>query len=552
MEETVIKNIFITAIVAILFTACSSNNIQKTEKTSTIEDSFINEYNNLKTSYSSKIKSKWIQADNKDIACKVYVEFEDTNDRTKSSNFKIFWDGECENGYAKGLGKEFEKGVLLDNNSIAVYENPPFSKPKYYTQNFQLKNIEVKGDLNSGYNVYKINDEKYRYGYFSKDYNPSLINYEIDDKTTIYKKIYPNFNYEILYNKEDKTYNFYLNSEDKRYALNDLEKRNSIIKEVLEAKETALENEKKANLIEKQYKKKICKDYISVNFLDDNEYKDICFEKNSTYAKTKIYNSTKENYEDELEYLLQSSKTAKRNENAYAIILGIEDYLLESNVNFSHNSAKMFVKYSQKILGVPEDNIWAFVEDRKTSAGFIKSQWNQFLSSIPKDATIYFYYSGHGVPGIDGNPYILPSDTNAETVVLDKYFMLNNIYKDLTDTKASKIIAFVDSCFSGKDDNGNLLFGGVAPVLKTNPINFDKNKMTLFTAGGANEFSNQYKEKHHRLFSYYLMKGLAKGYVSSNDLYQYLKKNVADKSRKMGFAYKQIPQLSGLVNSEIK
>ena len=46
----------------------------------------------------------------------------------------------------------------------------------------------------------------------------------------------------------------------------------------------------------------------------------------------------------------------------------------------------IFMKYANKLLGVPNDNIWAFVEDRKTSAGFIKSQWNNFLSLVEDDA----------------------------------------------------------------------------------------------------------------------------------------------------------------------
>ncbi|MEA2018023.1 MAG: caspase family protein [Campylobacterota bacterium] len=222
----------------------------------------------------------------------------------------------------------------------------------------------------------------------------------------------------------------------------------------------------------------------------------------------------------------------RKNQKAYAVIFGIEDYMLESNVNYSQNSAMMFMQYANKLLGVPDDNIWAFVGN-KTSSGFIKSQWNDFLSLVEDDAVVYFYYSGHGVPGNDGNAYILPSDTNAETATNDKTFMLKNIYSNLSKTKAKKVVAFVDSCFSGKDDKGSLLFDGVAPVLKVKKTTFDKEKMTIFTAGSSKNFSNQYKEKKHRLFSYFLMKGLAQGKTNTKELFGYVKKNVANKSRKL-------------------
>jgi hypothetical protein len=254
---------------------------------------------------------------------------------------------------------------------------------------------------------------------------------------------------------------------------------------------------------------------------------------------------------ENLSSLLNNSKETKKNPKAYAIVFGVEDYMLESNVNYSQNSAMMFMQYANKLLGVPDDNIWAFVGN-KTSSGFIKSQWNDFLSLIEPDATVYFYYSGHGVPGSDGNAYILPSDTNAETATNDKTFMLKNIYSNLSKTKAKKVVAFVDSCFSGKDDKGSLLFDGVAPVLKVKKTTFDKSKMTIFTAGSSKNFSNQYKEKKHRLFSYYLMKGLAKGKTDTQELFTYVKKNVANKSRKLGSSYLQIPELMGKSNGSVK
>lgn len=255
---------------------------------------------------------------------------------------------------------------------------------------------------------------------------------------------------------------------------------------------------------------------------------------------------------ENLQNLLEKAKKVKKNPKAYAIVFGIEDYLLESNVSYSQNSAMMFMQYANKLLGVPDDHIWAFIGDRKTGAGFIKSQWDDFLSLVEDDATVYFYYSGHGVPGSDGKAYILPSDTNAETASNDKTFKLENIYKNLTDTKAKKVVAFVDSCFSGKDEKGSLLFEGVAPVLKVKKTQFDKNKMTILTAGGSKHFSNQYKEKQQRLFSYYLMKGLAQNKTDIKDLYKYVKVNVANKSRKLGSAYKQIPQIQGNQTGKVR
>ena len=254
---------------------------------------------------------------------------------------------------------------------------------------------------------------------------------------------------------------------------------------------------------------------------------------------------------ENLSSLLQKAKAVKKNPKAYAVIFGIEDYMLEPNVSYSQNSAMMFMQYTSKLLGVPDEHIWAFIGN-KTSTGFIKSQWNDFLNNIEDGAIVYFYYSGHGVPDVNGNAYILPSDTSAEAIMQDKTFMLKNIYANLSKTPAKRVIAFVDSCFSGKDEKGKLLFEGVAPVIRVKKTIFDSSKMTVFTAGGSQDFSNQYKEKKQRLFSYYLMKGLALGKKDTRDLYLYVKNNVSNKSRKLGARYKQIPQLSGKRDGEIR
>jgi hypothetical protein len=258
-----------------------------------------------------------------------------------------------------------------------------------------------------------------------------------------------------------------------------------------------------------------------------------------------------EQSQESLSKLLNNSKQTKLNQKAYAIIFGIEDYMLESDVSYSTNSAMMFMQYANKLLGVPSDQIWAFVGN-KTTSGFIKSQWEDFLNIIEDDAVVYFYYSGHGVPDSRGDAYILPSDTNAETIKTDKTFMLKNIYSNLSKSNAKKVVAFVDSCFSGKDEKGKLLFDGVAPVIKVKKTIIDKNKMTVFTAGNSSQFSNEYKDKQHRLFSYFLMKGLAENKTDTKELFDYIKKEVSKKSRLLGTSYTQIPQIYGKISGSVR
>jgi hypothetical protein len=65
------------------------------------------------------------------------------------------------------------------------------------------------------------------------------------------------------------------------------------------------------------------------------------------------------------------------------------------------------------------------------------------------------------------------------------------------------------------------------------------------TAGSAEDFANQYDKEKQRLFSYYLIKGLADETKNKDikTLYEYVRRNVKRESLRIGLGYKQVPQL---------
>jgi uncharacterized caspase-like protein len=174
----------------------------------------------------------------------------------------------------------------------------------------------------------------------------------------------------------------------------------------------------------------------------------------------------------------------------------------------------------------------------------------RMLENVKDGDTVYFYYSGHGVPNNDGKAYILPQDKFVDYVHEDKNLQLENIYLSLTSSKAGKVVAFVDSCFSGKTgaENDETLFKGkgVAGIYaKDIKIEFDKNKMAVLTAGSNSQFSNMFEDKGHRMFSYYLMREILEGKKSIDTLYSKVKSEVFETSNKIGDRYKQVPEIDG-------
>jgi hypothetical protein len=173
------------------------------------------------------------------------------------------------------------------------------------------------------------------------------------------------------------------------------------------------------------------------------------------------------------------------------------------------------------------------------------------LRRVAKGDKIYFYYNGHGipVPNLKNEPFMLASDSYVDFISDEKFFSLKNIYTMLSNSKASRVVAFVDSCFSGATDAKTIIKGVAATRLIPKKITFDKHKMVVITAGKDRQFSNGYDKTGYRLFSYFLMKNILKGDKTIKKLYSDTKTETYKTSvREFGDLRVQTPTINGNYN----
>ena len=252
---------------------------------------------------------------------------------------------------------------------------------------------------------------------------------------------------------------------------------------------------------------------------------------------------------NELVNIIRTLPTPKVDRTKWLFMIAVENYQETDKVEYAQRSAVAMRDILKKRLGINAKHTYALF-DTKATSGAIKDKLQAMLVRVKSGDSIYFYYSGHGVPSKEGDAFILPSDKVVDFIEKDPFFKLENIYAMLSDSKAAHSFVFVDACFSGKTDN-RLLFKGVAPgLIKTKKIPYDKRKMTIMTAGQDNEFSNMYKEKRYRLFSYYLTKALIDNINDIWLLYKKVNVNVLQKSKELGSRYEQNPQIYG--NQKVK
>ena len=226
-----------------------------------------------------------------------------------------------------------------------------------------------------------------------------------------------------------------------------------------------------------------------------------------------------------------------KNPNRYALVIGNENYSSrnsglnsERNVAFAEVDASIFAEYAVNTLGVPKENLQLLVN---ATGGEINSQITRFtklLNLTNGSGEFIFFYAGHGLPEEGTNvPYIVPVDGNYGNLA-ESGINLYEMYNDFTSTNASKVIVFMDACFSGGARDAGLV---AARAVKIKPKKGDlKGNIVVYTATSAEQAAMPYTEKRHGLFTYFLLKKLkeSNGKLTLGELGDYISNNVAKQS----------------------
>lgn len=223
--------------------------------------------------------------------------------------------------------------------------------------------------------------------------------------------------------------------------------------------------------------------------------------------------------------------TAKASaDNTFAFIIANENYP-DAPVPYSLNDGRMFKEYCQKALGLPEKNINLYEDATFGNIITAVEKMKQIADAYDGDASVIFYYAGHGFPDEkQSTAYLLPIDGNASDITTTGY-SLAKLYKELSELKLKSSIVFLDACFSGTKREDQMLSEarGVAIKVKEEA---PQGNMLVFSAAQGDETAHQMEEKHHGLFTYYLLKELQStgGDVDMGTLTEYVTKQVKRQS----------------------
>lgn len=235
--------------------------------------------------------------------------------------------------------------------------------------------------------------------------------------------------------------------------------------------------------------------------------------------------------------------SAKKNPNAFAVVIGNAQYEHTSNVDYAVHDARAVKEYLVNTMGFLPENV--FLEENATQRDFLKwfgnershkgRLFNLAYENMESETDLFIYYAGHGAPDVNTKSgYFLPTDCDPNFIDVTAYsgeLLFGNVAK--IGAKSTTIV--LDACFSG---NG-VITGLSAVAIKPKDFGEIPNGVILSSSSGTQP-SAWFEDENHGLFTYYFLKALkeqdktdldADGNVTVSEVYEYVNNWVPRKAR---------------------
>jgi len=228
------------------------------------------------------------------------------------------------------------------------------------------------------------------------------------------------------------------------------------------------------------------------------------------------------------------SSSIKRDD--IAVIIGNANYKKQGkdipNVNPAYADAEGIKQYFMKAKGIKEGNI-IYLKDATGSQllgvfGNEKSHKGKLFNYIkPNKSNVYIYYAGHGAPGEEGDAYLVPTDTDSQTIEFTGY-PLSTLYSNLGKLPAKSMTVILEACFSGGSQSGSLISKASPIIIQPKKTMIPEN-IKVIAAGSERQMASWEEDSSHSLFTKYFLKAMSgegdsnkDGNVSDAELEEYL------------------------------
>ena len=259
-------------------------------------------------------------------------------------------------------------------------------------------------------------------------------------------------------------------------------------------------------------------------------------QKEQQQAKPKIVVAKKPKSEFPLKPIPINFPSVSIKRDDIAVIIGNANYKKQGkdipNVNPAYADAEGIKQYFMKAKGIKEGNI-IYLKDATNAQllsvfGNDKSYKGKLFNYIkPKKSNVYIYYAGHGAPGEEGDAYLVPTDTDSQTIQFTGY-QLSTLYSNLGKLPAKSVTVILEACFSGGSQSGSLI-SKASPIIITPKKTMIPANVKVIAAGSERQMASWEEDSSHSLFTKYFLKAMSgegdsnkDGKVSDAELKEYL------------------------------
>lgn len=230
-------------------------------------------------------------------------------------------------------------------------------------------------------------------------------------------------------------------------------------------------------------------------------------------------------------------KGSETNDN-YAVVIGISKYRDKNipEVKYARRDAETMAAYLENVAGLSKANIKLLTDDGATKSDLEEQMENWLKRRARPNSTVFVYYSGHGTPDVEGKEaFIVPYEGHPDSPY--KLYPLKSMYESLNKLSTKNVVVMLDSCFSGAEGRSVTKQGTRPLVVSLQTTALSLGKVLVLAASEGSQISSDYEKGRHGLFTYYLLRGMRgeadtdlNGTVDMSELYDYVKKNVAEKA----------------------
>jgi len=233
-----------------------------------------------------------------------------------------------------------------------------------------------------------------------------------------------------------------------------------------------------------------------------------------------------------------SIQLAKKKENVYAVVIGINKYKNFPSLKYATNDAQEFYRYLVEVNQIPKEHIWLILDEEATLDKLRTILGTSLRRSAGKEDSVIIFLAGHGAteqdastPDSDGlEKYILPHNADPKNLYATALPM-GEIARIFQRINSERLIFISDTCYSGASGGRTILQTGTRSNLSgafLERLSQGKGRVIL-TASDVNEVSGEKDEFRHGIFTYYLLEGLRgkadldqDGLITLDEIYRYV------------------------------